>query len=259
MNRFAGTMAVLMLGFFSVSVPGWAEEEEKPTASATIGAFTKYIWRGYELSRNSLVVQPSVTVGYRGFSANVWGNLDTNRQGSEPSTSDKTEWTETDLTLEYARKFGPVKLAGGYIYYALDAVDDSQEVYLSGSLDVLLSPTLTVYREIAHAPGWYVKLGIGHSIDLGRGISLELAGSVAYTYSDDEAFVKENTNEKYRCFHDGNVSAGLKIPVGKYLVVNPLIAYSFPLSDAAETHIKATSLSHDSDFVYGGVNLTLSF
>jgi hypothetical protein len=51
----------------------------------------------------------------------------------------------------------------------------------------------------------------------------------------------------------------LKIPVGKYLVVNPLIAYSFPLSDTAETHIKATGFSDDSDFLYGGVNLTLNF
>ncbi|MEW6665799.1 MAG: hypothetical protein AB1512_11340 [Thermodesulfobacteriota bacterium] len=259
MKRFAGAMLVLMLGILSISVPGWAEDEEKPTASATMGAFSKYIWRGYELSDDGIVVQPSMTVGYKGFTMNLWGNLDTDLDDRDPSTSNEKKWNETDLTMEYAHKFGPVKLAAGYIYYALDSIDDSEEVYLSASLDVLLTPTLTVYREIAHAPSWYVKLGIGHSFDLGGGVSLELAGSAAYNYSDDEAFVKENTDEQYRCFHDGNLSAGLKIPITKYLVVNPLIAYSFPLSDTAKTHIRATSFSDDSDFLYGGVNLTLSF
>lgn len=249
-------MGITMISFISSFA---AAEEDKPAASAAMGAFSKYIWRGYELSDDSVVVQPSVTVGYKGFTMNLWGNLDTDFDDRDPATSDKKEWTETDLTLEYARKFGPVRLGLGYIYYDLDGVDDSEELYLSGALDVFLAPTLTVYREISHVPQWYVRLGIGHSFDLGRGMSLDLVGSIAYNYSDDEAFTKENSTEKYRCFHDGNFSAGLKIPMGKYLVVNPVLAYSFPLSDTARDHIRATSFSDDSDFLYGGVNISLSF
>ena len=49
-------------------------QEEKPTASADVGVFSKYMWRGWELSDDSIVIQPSVTVGYRGFSLNLWGN-----------------------------------------------------------------------------------------------------------------------------------------------------------------------------------------
>jgi hypothetical protein len=246
-----------------VPVPGWAEEE-KPTASATAGAFSKYIWRGYELSDDSIVVQPSITVGYKGFTVNLWGNLDTNRDDRDFSTSDKAKWNETDLTLEYAHKFGPVKLAAGYIYYALDAIDDSQELYLSASLDVLLAPTLTVYREVAHLPGWYFKFGLGHSFELGGGVSLDLAGSIGYYYSDDDAFAEVDdslnlTTEKYRAPHDGNLSVGLKVPLGKYLVLNPLVAYSFPLSNKADHLITSTSFSDKSDFLYGGVNLTLNF
>jgi hypothetical protein len=248
----------IMIASFSASYS--AAEEEKPTASATMGAFSKYIWRGYELSNDSVVVQPSLTVGYNGFTMNLWGNLDTDFDDRDPATPDKKEWNETDLTLEYARKFGPARIGVGYIYYALDGVDDSEELYLSTGLDVFLAPTLTIYREIAHAPQWYVKLGIGHSFELGKGgMSLDLGASVSYNHSDDDAFTEENSTDKYRAFHDGNLSAGLKIPVGKYLVVNPVLAYSFPLSDTAEDRIKATSYSGDSDFLYGGVNVSLSF
>jgi hypothetical protein len=250
---------VILVGLMSITFSHAMAEEDKPAASAAVGAFNKYIWRGYELSDDSIVVQPSMTVGYKGFTVNLWGNLDTEFDDRDPATPDEKEWSETDFTLEYARVFGPARLAFGYIYYDLDGVDDSEELYLSGTFNVALAPTLTVYREIAHAPQWYVRLGIGHSFDLGRGMSLDLAGGVAYSYSDDDAFTKENSTEKYRAFHDGNVSAGLKVPLGRYLVVNPIIAYSFPLSGAAEDKIRATSFSDDSDFLYGGVSVVLSF
>ena len=43
-------------------------EEEKPTGELSVSGLTAYIWRGYENTRNSVVVQPSLTVGYKGFS-----------------------------------------------------------------------------------------------------------------------------------------------------------------------------------------------
>ena len=41
-------------------------EEESPSASLDVGLFSKYIWRGYELSDDSFVVQSSATIGYKG-------------------------------------------------------------------------------------------------------------------------------------------------------------------------------------------------
>ncbi|MCU0583369.1 MAG: hypothetical protein MUE57_05970 [Syntrophales bacterium] len=58
--------------------PAPAAAEEKPTADFTVSALSAYIWRGQQQTRDSLVLQPSMTVGYKGFSANLWGNLDTN-------------------------------------------------------------------------------------------------------------------------------------------------------------------------------------
>ena len=76
-----GIMRIIILigliTFVSGSSPMWAEEES-PTASADVSILSKYVWRGYELSRRtSLVIQPSATVSYKGFGFNLWGNLDT--------------------------------------------------------------------------------------------------------------------------------------------------------------------------------------
>ena len=217
------------------------------------------------------MIEPSVTLGYEGFSFNMWGNLDTDlkTRGSNAHTS---KYTETDLTLSYAKALGPVKLTGGYIYYALGGTPpagsqdinastlDSQEVFASVGIDTILSPTLSVYREIAHSPAWYVNFGISHSQPIIDKITLDLGASAGYYYSDNSDFAEANDpNSKYRALHNGLVSAGFTIPFGEYFSVKPMIAYSFPLSSKADDYIKATSISDNSSFVYGGVTLSMAF
>lgn len=234
-----------------------AEEEAAPSASVDIAFLSQYIWRGFELSKDSLVIQPSVTVGYMGFSFNLWGNLDTDFYGDDRS---EAIWNETDMTLGYDTTVGPVNLGVGYIYYALDGIDDSQELYASFGLDVLLSPTLTVYREIAHLPAWYLNLSLSHSFDLPRDITLDLGASAGYYFSDDDDFSEAgNPNEKYRSLHDGLLSVGLTIPVGKYMTCAPMVAYSFPLSGKADDLLTEASFSNDSNYFYGGVTFSLTF
>ena len=135
-------------------------DEEKPELSADVAFLSQYVWRGYALSKDSLVIQPSITAGFKGFALNLWGNLDTNFDDTG------SKWNETDLTFSYGHSFGIVGLEAGYIYYALDGVDDSKEVYLSAGVDTLLNPTLTAYREIGTLQGWYINLGLGHSFEL---------------------------------------------------------------------------------------------
>ena len=53
------------------------QEEDKVTGEIAASVLSAYIWRGQELSRHSVVIQPSMTASYNGFTANLWGNLDT--------------------------------------------------------------------------------------------------------------------------------------------------------------------------------------
>ena len=237
--------------------------EERPTASADVAFLSKYVWRGYELSEDSLVIQPSITVEYKGFGLNLWGNLDTDNY-----VTDSHEFNETDFTFSYDHSFGIFSLGLGYIYYSLDAEldrgsptpdpgeidDDTQEFYASGALDVLLSPTLTIYRDFDTLDTWYFNLAISHSFPMPKDLSLDLGASVAYYIFDDkDAF----GNDSF--FNDGTLSAALSIPVAEYFTVAPTLSYTFALSDDAKESVFKIGPNRDSGYLYGGVNVSMAF
>ena len=245
-------------------------DEDKPTADLTVAALSKYVWRGFELSQDSVVLQPSMTVGYKGFSANLWGNLDTD---VHDTTSESSNWTETDFTLAYDKSFGPVGVTVGYIYYGLDSADDSQEIFVSASLDTLLSPTLTVYRDYDNYAGWYATLGISHSFPIKDDISLDLGAQIGYLDVDDASTYGEvingaqSTTEAYSALHDGTLSASVSIPVNEYISVTPQLTYVFPLSSDASDLMEITSIDAngqlnnggDDNYLYGGVSVSMAF
>jgi len=265
--------------------------EEKPTGDFTVAAMSQYIWRGYELSRNSIVVQPSATIGYKGFSANVWGNLDTRPYfAGTGDTNYPSAWNETDLTLSYTKNLGLFNLGAGYIYYALgslnkDAPDraDAQEFFATVSLNTILSPTLTAYKEIDHYRNWYFLLGVSHAFEFNKMVSLKLAASASYllsTYADATLFNagagyggypkfdgnSQATDDKFSNFHDGNVTISLPIKATGYITITPTISYVFPLSEDAKNEMKgsgmkgvANAADRDSSFIYGGLAASFSF
>jgi hypothetical protein len=276
-SRKVGVLVILTLAALAIQVvPLWAEEE-KPTGDLTAAVLNQYIWRGYEMSRSSVVIQPSMTIGYKGFTANLWGNLDTQAYSSTSASYPGT-WNETDLTLSYSKALGLFTVGGGYIYYSLaslnkDAADrnDSQELFASVSLNTLLSPTLTVYKEIDHFRNWYFLLGISHVVELSKMLSLKLAASAGYLMSTDaETYPKFNssaaaTTDKFNNFHEGTLSASLPIKVSDRITITPTLSYIFPLTNDARDEIKGLGLKgtlpseRDSSFVVGGLSLSFSF
>lgn len=252
--------------------------EDKVTGEIAASILSAYIWRGQELSRHSAVIQPSVTASYKGFTANVWGNLDTRPYGAAGEKF-ASNYTETDLTLSYSRKFGIVQVGGGYIYYALAALTpgspdplDSQELFVSVGLDTILAPTLTIYKEIDHYHQWYALLALSHTFALHDKVSLKLSGSVSYLKSTDEGtYAKYDSNalattDKFNNFHDGTLSISLPVAVTKSLTVTPIASYVFPLTDDARYEMKARGLQgaaapsdRDSSYLYGGVTLSFTF
>lgn len=264
MNRTAITSVVIAAAFLMLSTNApavGAEEAEKPSGSMSVAMLSKYVWRGYELSKDSIVVQPSITASYMGFGINLWGNLDTD-QDMDLFGEEGANWNETDLTLSYGGKAGMVTYGGGYIYYGLEGIDDTQELYGSVGLDTLLAPTLTVYRDIDAFPGWYTTLGVSHSFQVTESMSLALAGQVSYLSADDAETLADpdDPNSEYSDFHDGKLSATLNIPITEEISVAPTVSYSFALSDAASDIIKAGSAGGDDDnFIFGGVALNMAF
>lgn len=251
---------------------------EDLTADLNVSLYSQYIWRGYELSRDSFVVMPTMTVGYKGFAVNFWADLDT-RYAASPEKEFKLQ--ETDVTVTYSNSYkGPLPWALnytlGWILYDYQPsqvvtvpegaqpgstifVKDTknQEIFVTLGLDTILKPTFSFYDQIETGQAQYFQLAISHSIAVYKDWSLDMAGWVSYLNNHSQAAVKPISN-----FHDGNVSAGLKIPVNNYLSIKPNVQVSFPLSKDASQEIMQNSwglFHHRQDtFFYGGIIIDLA-
>jgi len=252
-------VAVLM---FSVS--SLYAAEPSVSGSASVDVMSNYVWRGQKLS-NSWVVQPSVGITYGSFGANLWSNYDSDQ--TEPEVTGTTdsghgEVTETDLTLSYSRSIGKLTLGGGYIYYALNGANDTQEVYLSAGYDTILKPTVTVYYDYDEGDGAFIVASIGHSFAAYKGTTLNLGALASYNINNKVMeFDVDGNGEKddFSNFYNGEVYASLNIPVYKAVTLTPKIAYSFALSNDAKNALNGASNDGQQDILYGGINLTLSF
>ena len=236
---------------------------EDLTADFDLSLYSQYIWRGYGLSRDSLVIFPSLTIGYKGFAVNVWSDLDTRFVGSNGGRGKEFKLQETDVTVSYSHTIAPLKLnytlgwtlydwkqTRGRLNDPKGIIDDAktQEVFLSLTLDTLLSPTFVVYQEIEAGQASYFQLGVSHSLPVNyKDLSLDLAASISYL--DTKGFSN---------LHDGNVSVALNIPLNKYLSVKPTVQYSFPLSSSAAREIRDGSYGTNNNFVYGGLVFNLA-
>lgn len=227
-------------------------EEEAPSADLSVSFSSKYVWRGYELSNDSIVIQPSMTAGYKGFGFNLWGNLDTDQDEALFGT-DGGNWNETDMTLSYDGSAGMIGYSIGYIYYGLDGAADTQEIYAGVSLDTIAAPSLTIYRDFDEYEGWYVNLAVGHSFPVTEAISLDIGGHVSYLAADDAETLADpdDPTSEYSDFHDGVVSISATIPITELLSVTPELYYSFPLGSDASDVID--------DHIYGGVTFSMAF
>jgi hypothetical protein len=245
----------------AVSAPAPAPaEEEKPTADLTVSALNMYYNQGTVLTRNSLVVQPSIAVGYKGFSATLWGNLDTNPYPlNSPGMKSASHWTETDATLAYSKTVGIVNMGVSYAYTgnAGDANDasvshDQHDLGVKLGLNTLLNPTLNVFYMIDNSQRWYFMFGISHTFEFNKMLSLKLAASAAYLASDVNPEEMEGTRnkidgqgnvsaQKYNAFLDGVASVAMPVKVTKDITVTPSVAFAFPLCTDAENYMKYNS------------------
>lgn len=241
----------------SFSMGNTYAEETKTSGFASVDIMSNYVWRGQKLS-NSWVVQPSAGITYAGFDANIWANYDSDWTEAGSTETGHGEVTETDLTLSYSFSLDKFTFTAGYVYYALEGANDTQELFLSAGYDVILNPTLAIYYDYDEGQGAFIIASIGHSFDLGKDIPLSVGASASYNINN-KVMGFDNEGDDFSNFYNAELSSSVSIPITKAFSVTPKIAYSFPLSNDAEDAISSISDDGDKDIFYGGVNLTLSF
>lgn len=209
------------------------------TGSASMAFLNRYIFRGYQIGKSGLVIQPSASISYKGFSFIYWGNFDTHQSNTTSATfagEGQSGYNETDLTLSYTYQVGKLSLTGGYVHYELRYAKSTGEFFVTTACDVITKPTLSIYQDVSAYPGTYVNLSFAHSFNLPKDITLDLGASFGYesgqgryweTYQPSTATY---TGSKYKGLHDGMVKAGFTIPVTKAFLIQPVYQYYFPLS-----------------------------
>ncbi len=256
----AGVLLGILFGSLSYAQVATPEEPDKNSLPEGLSLnlntsfYSQYIWRGQELSQDSLVMFPSLTVGYKGFYLNLWLDVDSDYNGDP----DGTQLWEKDYSLYYSNTWSKVNYTLGYIYYDTMPLHN-QELYVTLGLDVPLAPTFSIYREIELGESWYFNFALSHSFKMSptflsklpEPCSLDVGGWVSYW---------DINSSDYDAMHDGNLWAGFKIPLNKHMSIMPKVQYSFPLSSEANDFLKDVSFDgNDSQFVYGGIILDINF
>ena len=224
-----------------------------PAVDLDVTFNSKYVWRGMLLV-DDWVVQPSLNLGLGGFTFNLWGNYEPTDQ-----TGHEKEFTELDLTLEYAFEAGKFSFPVGVIHYLFPNTSAlaTTELYAGVAYDWLISPSLTVYHDLDQAAGGtYLNLAAAYSYQvpgLPSGVSLgvELSASLAYATSD---YLQAYFGVDKAAWSDW--SLGLALPLGVLdgrLTFTPAVSYS----DLVDSELRDTTPDHG-NLVFG-LSATMSF
>jgi outer membrane scaffolding protein for murein synthesis (MipA/OmpV family) len=150
-----------------------------------------------------------------------------------------------------------VGISLGWIFYDFPRTGglDTQELYAGASLNVPLSPSITLYRDIHEVDGTYINASIGHDLKVSDQTTLSLGAALGWgseSYHNGYFGVKDDSLSDY------NLSAALAFALSDKITVTPMIAYSGLADDDLETAAELGFYEDDSNF-YGGVNVSYSF
>ncbi|MFQ5354180.1 MAG: hypothetical protein ACE5DR_04470, partial [Thermodesulfobacteriota bacterium] len=202
MEKAGKKIILFAAGLFAVLIMPATSPAIEVSGTAGLDVMTNYVWRGQQLSDDHGVLQPYLEASYNGVTVNFWANEDLQN----------TQHTETDFTLSYSREIQKLAVDAGYIYYALDGFDDTQEFYLTLAVDVIGSPSITYYGDFDEGRGGFLVVSIGHSLALPKGMTLSGGFSASVNFRN-AIMGTDRTGSRFTNFYNGEVSASLAIPV----------------------------------------------
>lgn len=153
------TRSILVLGcLLSFGSPVHAQMAGEGDRGVSFGsevvATSRYIWRGF--SDGGFSVQPNTWIEFGGFKTTSWFNL-----AARPT--ERSAFTEQDVRVQYARRFGAYRISGGWNgYFFPNGYGHSHEMFMSAEREGPLRPSISVYHDFRLGNGSYVSAEVAH-------------------------------------------------------------------------------------------------
>jgi hypothetical protein len=215
--RVVSRALVTMLAIVGLSVtPAHAAD-----ASFSLDFGNAYIWRGIVFN-DSGVAQftldaGSLNAGSVPISFNVWGNYDI---GDFDGNLEKNQISEIDLTVSAGL---PAGFEVGLIDYEFpQSPASTQELYVSWSKELTLTPTVAFYYDFRAVDSFYATVDVAYSYAVGEKTSLDLGALVAVAGED---FAKAYGGQKGG-FYNYNLSAGVSHTIHDTVGLGVTVGYS---------------------------------
>ena len=239
---------------------------EETSAEITVDYYSAYVWRG-QVINSAAVVQPGISAELPfGLVLGAWGNMDATKKNDLAG-----KFNEVDLSAVYSLPIeGLVGVDLGIVNYlypyheqkeivdgeevTLDGTDDTTEINATVSFDVLLSPYLTISRDIDACRGYYANAGIGHSIELTDALALDLGASLGW---GDKTYNECYFGPDDQGLNDLNFSVSPNYGLTENLSLGATFAYTVLVDD--DVRDAAEEYYGYKDHFYAGLNLDYAF
>ncbi|MBN3040941.1 MAG: hypothetical protein JW867_07420 [Candidatus Omnitrophica bacterium] len=220
-------------------------------ASASLGYYSNYIWRGFTLDKDA-VIQPGVNLSWKGLSFSFWSSFDA-------ESDDELASDEIDYVFDYTKELNDLlSISLGHTYYDFPEIASySREFYVGFGLsripvlDLPIETSLIYYHDYGDesnggGEGDYVSLDMAYSLLLLEDIGLTMDLGSHYGFNNELFIAGQGSDLAF--------SFGFTIPLNDNLTVSPTVNYSLPLGD-----LKDDDDGAQEDRVYGGMALAYNF
>jgi hypothetical protein len=228
-------MLIALAGFLTIGSAAPVRALGPLNVNAELPVYSKYIWRGMN-NTNDWVLQPSLGVGFLGFTANVWGN--TNLTDVNGNIGQMNEW---DYTLAYGFGLPFFQFDAGVIYYNYPRSErnNTAEVFLSAKANVILAPVLAVFKDVDKYKGTNWAARIGHGKTLGEstvlfltaGLGLGSEGFISGYYAGQSS---APTNDLGASANDFALRLDVPFHPIPFLTITPSVTYASLLGDGRD-------------------------
>ena len=180
---------------------------------------SRYLFRGVSQLGDEAVYVPHARYGYGHLAVYFWGYL-----GNVPDFGDD-RYREADFGLDYTFSFGErVAMTVGAVTYQYNGPAerdivflDTYEFYTVVTIDTVLTPTISFYRDVHAVDGGYLSAAISHTFELGDRMRLILSGSAGFDFGYNNKEVGDGT------FNDVLLGADLPIRLTDDLSMHAMV------------------------------------